>query len=93
MNRILDVAKDYVKILKCSFTVKFIVSRRAFCKLRRDFGFFFSVNHLSGGGATQITANLSTENPKKLYIRRSSSTSLDFLLKDFLSRLASVRNW
>ena len=79
MNRILHVTKDYVKILKCSFTVN-IVSRRAFCKLLRDFGFFFSVNHLNGGGVTQITANLSTENPKKLYIRRSSSTSSDFLL-------------
>ena len=34
--------------------------------------------------------NLSKENPKKLQIRRSSSTSLDFMLKDFLSRLESA---
>ena len=27
---------------------KFVVSRCAFCKLRRNFGFFCSVNHLSG---------------------------------------------
>ena len=31
-------------------TAKFVVSRCAFCKLRRDFGFFCSVNHLSEGG-------------------------------------------
>ena len=29
--------------------LKFIVSRGTFCKLRRDFGFFCLVNHLSGG--------------------------------------------
>ena len=32
------------------FTAKFVVSRCAFWKLRRDFGFFFSVNHFSEGG-------------------------------------------
>ena len=31
------------------FTAKFVVSLCAFCKLRRDFGFFFSVNHFLGG--------------------------------------------
>ena len=30
------------------FTAKFVLSRCAFCKLRRNFGFFCSVNHLSG---------------------------------------------
>ena len=48
---------------------------------------------MSGRWVTQITANLSTENPKKLYIRRSYSTALDFLLKDFVSRLASAPKW
>ena len=33
------------------FTAKFVVSRCAFCKLRRDFEFFCSVNQLSGCGA------------------------------------------
>ena len=32
------------------FTIKFVVSRCVLCKLRRDLGFFCSVNHLSGGG-------------------------------------------
>ena len=31
-------------------TAKFVVLRSAFCKLRRDFGFFCSVNHFSKGG-------------------------------------------
>ena len=31
-------------------TAKFVVSRCAYCKLRRDFGFFCSVNHFSEGG-------------------------------------------
>ena len=31
-------------------TAKFVVSRCAYCKLRRDFGFFCFVNHLSEGG-------------------------------------------
>ena len=30
------------------FTAKFVVSRCAFCKLRRNLGFFRSINHLSG---------------------------------------------
>ena len=44
------------------FTAKFVVSRWAFCKLLRDFGFFCSVNHLSGGGVMQIT----TQRARKL---------------------------
>ena len=43
-------------------TAKFVVSRWAFCKLLRDFGFFCSVNHLSGGGVMQIT----TQRARKL---------------------------
>ena len=31
-------------------TAKLVVSRCAFCKLRRDFGFFCSVNRFSEGG-------------------------------------------
>ena len=31
-------------------TAQFIVSRCVYCKLRRDFGFFCSVNHFSEGG-------------------------------------------
>ena len=31
-------------------TVKFVVSRCAYPKLRRDFGFFCSVNHFGEGG-------------------------------------------
>ena len=33
--------------------MKFVVSRCAFCKLRRDFGFFGSVNHFSEGGVNE----------------------------------------
>ena len=33
-----------------AFTAKFVVSRCAFCKLRRNFGFFCSVNNFSEGG-------------------------------------------
>ena len=33
-----------------TFTIKFVVSRCVLCKLRRDFWFFCSVNHLSRGG-------------------------------------------
>ena len=37
-------------------TAKLVVSRCAFSKLQRDFGFFCSVNYLSGGGVImQIT--------------------------------------
>ena len=36
--------------LKLSLTAKFVVSRCAYCKLRRDFGFYCSVNHFSEGG-------------------------------------------
>ena len=43
------------KTCRRAVTVKFVVSRCAFCKLRRDFGFYCSVNHLSGGRVTQIT--------------------------------------
>ena len=32
------------------FAAKFVVSRCAYCKLRRDLGFFCSVNHFSNGG-------------------------------------------
>ena len=30
--------------------MKFVISRCAYCKLGRDFGFFFSVNHFSEDG-------------------------------------------
>ena len=43
------------KTCRRAVTVKFVVSRCAFCKLRKDFGFFCSVNHLNGGRVTQIT--------------------------------------
>ena len=36
------------------FTAKFVVSSCPYCKLRRDFGFFCSVNHLSEG---EVKAN------------------------------------
>ena len=36
-------------------TAKFVVSCCAFCKLRRDFWFFCSVNHSVKAGLTQIT--------------------------------------
>ena len=32
------------------FTVKFVVSCCTYCKLRRDFGFFCSINQFSEGG-------------------------------------------
>ena len=35
-----------------SITAKFVVSHCAFCKLRRDFRFFCSVNHFSEGGVS-----------------------------------------
>ena len=37
-----------------TFTAKFVVSHCALCRLRRDFGFFCSVNLLSGG---EVNAN------------------------------------
>ena len=55
-----DSRKLQTLALKCSrfkiiprrneFTAKFVVSRCAYCKLRRDFRFFCSVNYLSEGG-------------------------------------------
>ena len=36
-------------------TAKFVVSRCAYRKLRRDFGFFFPVNHLVKAGLMQIS--------------------------------------
>ena len=36
------------------FTAKFVVSSCAYCKLRRDFGFFCSVNHLIEGDGEWI---------------------------------------
>ena len=37
-----------LKMGPASITAKFIVLHCAFCKIRRNFGFFCSVNHLSG---------------------------------------------
>ena len=36
------------KLIKLSLIAKFVVSRCAFCKLWRNFGFFCYINHLSG---------------------------------------------
>ena len=38
-----------IKLSKLYLTAKFVVSRCAFCKLRRSFGFFCSVDLLEGG--------------------------------------------
>ena len=43
-------SKLTAKILPIQFTAKFVVSRCSYCKLRRNFGFFYSVNHFSEGG-------------------------------------------
>ena len=37
-----------------NFTVKFVVLLCQFCKVRRDFGFFCSINHLSDVGFHKI---------------------------------------
>ena len=45
-----DVTTQYLNVIKFItiwITAKIVVSRCAFCKLRRNFGFFCSVNHLS----------------------------------------------
>ena len=39
-------------------TAQFIVSRCVYCKLRRDFGFFCSVNHFSEGGTVNANHNV-----------------------------------
>ena len=38
----------FSKNFQCYCQIKFVLWRCAFCKLRRNFGFFCSVNHLSG---------------------------------------------
>ena len=37
-------------IIQIDFTAKFVLSRCAFCKRTREFGFFCSVNHFGEGG-------------------------------------------
>ena len=43
--------------VKSGLLAKFVVSRCAFFKLRRDFGFFCSANHLSGAGLCKSQRN------------------------------------
>ena len=44
----MNLASFYLCLFMNINIAKFVVSRCAFCKLRRNFGFFCSVNHLSG---------------------------------------------
>ena len=64
---------------KEAITVKFVVSRCAYCKLRRDFGFFCSVNHCTDGGASashNVTCSLSlAENDSRLFKNRIAMDS------------------
>ena len=51
-------------------TAQFIVSRCVYCKLRRDFGFFCSVNHFSEGGVNAnhnvtCSPSLAENDPRK----------------------------
>ena len=49
----LEIEEDMMSILgiqRNPLTATFVVSRCPFCKLRRNFGFFCSVNHFSEGG-------------------------------------------
>ena len=56
INRYRNSNKTFQNVNLASFylclfmniTAKFVVSLCTFCKLRRNFGFFCSVNHLSG---------------------------------------------
>ena len=41
----------------------FVVSRCAFCKIRKNFGFFCSVNHLSGPLRKQMCTYTSSKGP------------------------------
>jgi len=64
------------------FTTKFVVSRCTFCKLRRDFGFFCSVNHLNRGGVN-ANHNIWTRSQKRNWEwRRKSRWWVDFLSKE-----------
>ena len=65
-------------------TVKFVVWCCGFCKLRSDFGFLCSVNHLSGGGinanhnetrSPSLAGKNHTENVFRL-LRNSEESSL-----------------
>ena len=49
LNLNLNLQYSFKKIQRKSiFTAKFVVLHCTLCKLRRDFGFFYSVDHLSG---------------------------------------------
>ena len=41
-------SNQLIRVLFLLFITKFVVSHCAFCKLRRNFGFFCSVSYLSG---------------------------------------------
>ena len=59
--------------------MKFVVSRCAYCKLRRNFGFFCSVNHCTDGGASashNVICSLSlAENDSRLFKNRIAMDS------------------
>ena len=82
------------RFLGCHFldttdlTAKFVVSCCAYCKLRRDFGFFCSVNHFSEGGVKanhNVTSSPSlAENDFRLF--KNSEANHNSWWVDFLSK-------
>ena len=66
------------------FTAKFVVSRSAFCKLRKDFGFFFSVKHLIGGGGVGYANNNATRSPSFLTRRGKTEPKMT---REYLRKL------
>ena len=52
---------DTIEYVYFGFTAKFVVSCSVFCKLWRNFGFFCSVNHLSGPLRTYMFTGMSSK--------------------------------
>ena len=85
------------RFLGCHFldttdlTAKFVVSRCAYCKLRRDLGFFCSVNHFSEGGVKanhNVTSSPSlAENDFRLF--KNSEANHNSCWVDFCQRKES----
>ena len=47
-NLLVEIHSNLPKLIKLSLIAKFVVSHCECCKLRRNFGFFCSINHLRG---------------------------------------------
>ena len=49
--------KEFIQVDELKIPAKFVVSGCTFCKLRKDFGFFCSVNHLNGSLRKHVYLN------------------------------------